>query len=169
MLIVYCLYFDVVQEMILEEYEKVLVDKCKVLEEVKVFERMVEVDKEFEKMQFVFSKKFEEDIFIKLVSWLLFKFMQSEFVFCLSVDFFFVIYVLFMCELNMQGQEKEKVKWENVEKEEKFCKVLFCVDFFFLYVVFFFGMCQLNESFCLVVLRIFLVVFNQFLLFSSKC
>lgn len=36
--------------MILEEYEKVLEEKCKILEVVKVFERKVEVDKVFEKM-----------------------------------------------------------------------------------------------------------------------
>lgn len=74
MLIAHCLYFDVVQEMTLEEYEKVLADKRKALEEAKASERTVEADKEFEKMQLVSSKKLEEDIFIKLVSWLLSKF-----------------------------------------------------------------------------------------------
>lgn len=73
-------------EMTLEEYEKVLADKRKALEEAKASERTVEADKEFEKMQLVSSKKLEEDIFIKL------------------------------------GQEKEKVKRENAEKEEKLRK-----------------------------------------------
>lgn len=73
-------------EMTLEEYEKVLADKRKALEEAKASERTVEADKEFEKMQLVSNKKHEEDIFIKL------------------------------------GQEKEKVKRENAEKEEKLRK-----------------------------------------------
>ena len=55
------------QEMTLEEYEKVLEEKRKALEAEKASERKVEVDKAFEKMQLVDNKKREEDIFIKLV------------------------------------------------------------------------------------------------------
>lgn len=58
----------VLQEMTLEEYEKVLAEKRKALEDAKAAERKVEADKEFEKMQLVDNKKREEDIFIKLVS-----------------------------------------------------------------------------------------------------
>ena len=58
------------QEMTLEEYEKVLDEKRKALEAEKSSERKVEVDKAFEKMQLVDNKRREEDIFIKLVGWL---------------------------------------------------------------------------------------------------
>jgi plasminogen activator inhibitor 1 RNA-binding protein len=57
------------QEMTLEEYEKVLDEKRKALEAEKSSERKVEVDKAFEKMQLVDNKRREEDIFIKLVGW----------------------------------------------------------------------------------------------------
>jgi plasminogen activator inhibitor 1 RNA-binding protein len=73
-------------EMTLEEYEKVLDEKRKALESEKVSERKVEVDKAFEKMQLVSSKKREEDIFIKL------------------------------------GHDKEKMKRDAAEREEKFRK-----------------------------------------------
>ena len=55
------------QEMTLEEYEKLLEEKRKALEAEKVSERKVELDKAFEKMHLVGNKKREEDIFIKLV------------------------------------------------------------------------------------------------------
>ena len=54
--------------MTLEEYEKVLEEKRKALEALKVKERKVDVDKEFESMQLVSKKKDEEEVFIKLVS-----------------------------------------------------------------------------------------------------
>jgi len=53
--------------MTLEEYEKVLEEKRKALEALKVKERKVDLDKEFESMQLV-SKKGEEEVFIKMVS-----------------------------------------------------------------------------------------------------
>lgn len=56
------------QEMTLDEYEKVLEEKRKTLEAAKASERKVEADKAFEKMQLVDNKRREEDIFIKLVS-----------------------------------------------------------------------------------------------------
>lgn len=56
-----------VQEMTLEEYEKVLEEKRKALDAEKNEERKVEADKAFASMQLVDNKKREEDIFIKLV------------------------------------------------------------------------------------------------------
>lgn len=57
------LYF---QEMTLHEYAKVLQEKRKALVSLKIEERKVVVDKDFESMQLVERKK--EDDFIKLVS-----------------------------------------------------------------------------------------------------
>lgn len=55
--------------MTLEEYEKVLEEKRKALLALKAEERKVDVDKEFESMQLVVSKKKNDDeVFIKLVS-----------------------------------------------------------------------------------------------------
>lgn len=56
--------------MTLEEYEKVLEEKRKSLAAEKSAERKVEADKAFESMQLVDNKKREEDIFIKLVGYL---------------------------------------------------------------------------------------------------
>lgn len=56
------------EQMTLEEYEKVLEEKRKALEALKVKERKVDVDKEFESMQLVSKKKDEEEVFIKLGS-----------------------------------------------------------------------------------------------------
>jgi len=53
--------------MTLEEYEKVLEEKRKALLSLKVEERKVNVDKEFESMQLVSKKKNEDEVFIKLV------------------------------------------------------------------------------------------------------
>ncbi|GAB2290093.1 hypothetical protein Dimus_024382 [Dionaea muscipula] len=54
------------KEMTLEEYEKLLEEKRKALQALKTEERKVEVDKEFELMQQLSSKKDDETIFIKL-------------------------------------------------------------------------------------------------------
>ncbi|KAJ7944695.1 plasminogen activator inhibitor 1 RNA-binding protein [Quillaja saponaria] len=56
------------KEMTLEEYEKVLEEKRKALLALKTEERKVDVDKEFETMQPLSSKKGNDDIFIKLGS-----------------------------------------------------------------------------------------------------
>lgn len=55
------------QEMTLEEYEKVLVEKRKALHDLKIEGRKVDV-KEFESMQQLANKKNNDDIFIKLVN-----------------------------------------------------------------------------------------------------
>lgn len=67
-LIIIVVWCGVVQEMTLEEYEKVLEEKRKALDAEKNEERKVEADKAFASMQLVDNKKREEDIFIKLVS-----------------------------------------------------------------------------------------------------
>ena len=54
--------------MTLEEYEKVLEEKRKALLALKSEERKVDLDKDFESMQLLSSKKNEEEIFVKLVS-----------------------------------------------------------------------------------------------------
>lgn len=54
------------QEMTLEEYEKLLEEKRKALLALKTEERKVDV-KEFESMQPLSNKKSNTDIFIKLV------------------------------------------------------------------------------------------------------
>lgn len=54
--------------MTLEEYEKVLEEKRKALVALKSEERKVNLDKEFESMQLLSSKKNDEEIFVKLVS-----------------------------------------------------------------------------------------------------
>ena len=54
------------QEMTLEEYEKVLSEKRKALEALKSKERKVTLDKDFEAMQLV-ERKNEEEVFAKLV------------------------------------------------------------------------------------------------------
>ncbi|XP_059657645.1 RGG repeats nuclear RNA binding protein A-like [Cornus florida] len=56
------------KEMTLEEYEKVLEEKRKALLALKTEERKVNVDKEFESMQLLSSKKSDEEIFVKLGS-----------------------------------------------------------------------------------------------------
>jgi hypothetical protein len=55
------------QEMTLEEYEKVLEEKRKALLGLKPEERKVEVDKELQSMQQLSVKKGADEIFIKLV------------------------------------------------------------------------------------------------------
>ncbi|KAL1834764.1 hypothetical protein ACET3Z_004415 [Daucus carota] len=54
------------EEMTLEEYEKVLEEKRKALLALKSEERKVDLDKDFESMQLLSSKKNEEEIFVKL-------------------------------------------------------------------------------------------------------
>eukprot|EP00262_Sarcandra_glabra_P012401 TRINITY_DN3192_c0_g1_i1.p1 TRINITY_DN3192_c0_g1~~TRINITY_DN3192_c0_g1_i1.p1 ORF type:complete len:370 (-),score=94.60 TRINITY_DN3192_c0_g1_i1:609-1718(-) len=56
------------KEMTLEEYEKVLEEKRKALLAMKAEERKVDLDKEFESMQQLSTKKGSDDIFIKLGS-----------------------------------------------------------------------------------------------------
>ncbi|KAA8522180.1 hypothetical protein F0562_012853 [Nyssa sinensis] len=56
------------KEMTLEEYEKLLEEKRKALLAQKTEERKVDLDKEFESMQLLSSKKDDHDIFIKLGS-----------------------------------------------------------------------------------------------------
>ena len=58
--------FILMQEMTLEEYEKLLEDKRKALMALKTEERKVD-PKEFASMQQLSSKKENNDIFIKLV------------------------------------------------------------------------------------------------------
>ena len=56
-----------IQEMTLEEYEKVLEEKRKALQALKSEERKVD-SKEFASMQQLSSKKGADDVFIKLVN-----------------------------------------------------------------------------------------------------
>ena len=56
-----------VQEMTLEEYEKVLEEKRKALHALKAEERKVEIDKELQSMQQLSVKKDADEVFIKLV------------------------------------------------------------------------------------------------------
>ncbi|GMY29934.1 RGG repeats nuclear RNA binding protein A [Fagus crenata] len=56
------------KEMTLEEYQKVLEEKRKALLALKTEERKVDVDKEFQSMQQLSTKKGNDDIFIKLGS-----------------------------------------------------------------------------------------------------
>ncbi|KAK1372314.1 Hyaluronan/mRNA-binding protein [Heracleum sosnowskyi] len=56
------------KEMTLEEYEKVLEEKRKALLALKSEERKVTLDKDFESMQLLSSKKNEEEFFVKLGS-----------------------------------------------------------------------------------------------------
>jgi hypothetical protein len=58
----------IIQEMTLEEYEKVLEEKRKALLALKAEERKVEVDKELQSMQQLSVKKDADEVFIKLVS-----------------------------------------------------------------------------------------------------
>ena len=58
----------ILQEMTLEEYEKVLEEKRKALLALKAEERKVEVDKELQSMQQLSVKKDADEVFIKLVS-----------------------------------------------------------------------------------------------------
>ncbi|KVH91975.1 Hyaluronan/mRNA-binding protein [Cynara cardunculus var. scolymus] len=57
---------NTVEEMTLEEYEKVLEEKRKALVGLKNEERKVSLDKDLAKMQLLSNKKTEEDIFVKL-------------------------------------------------------------------------------------------------------
>jgi len=58
----------IMQEMTLEEYEKVLEEKRKALLALKTEERKVEIDKELRSMQQLSVKKNADEVFIKLVS-----------------------------------------------------------------------------------------------------
>lgn len=55
--------------MTLEEYEKVLEEKKKALQALKAEERKVEMDKDLKNMHLLSSKKTNDEIFAKLVSW----------------------------------------------------------------------------------------------------
>jgi hypothetical protein len=59
-----------VQEMTLEEYEKVLEEKRKALLALKAEERKVEIDKELQSMQQLSVKKDADEVFIKLVRYI---------------------------------------------------------------------------------------------------
>ena len=63
-----CTRTTILQEMTLEEYEKVLEEKRKALLALKAEERKVEVDKELQSMQQLSVKKDADEVFIKLVS-----------------------------------------------------------------------------------------------------
>lgn len=56
--------------MTLEEYEKILEEKRKAVLALKAEERKVEVDKELQAMQVLSIKKNNDEVFIKLVSYL---------------------------------------------------------------------------------------------------
>ena len=63
-------YLSYFQEMTLEEYEKILMEKRKALDALKAEERKVEVDLAFKSMQLMDKKKDANEVFLKLVSWL---------------------------------------------------------------------------------------------------
>lgn len=56
-----------VQEMTLDEYQKILEEKRKALNATKTEERKVDLDKDLESMQQLSIKKGNDDVFIKLV------------------------------------------------------------------------------------------------------
>lgn len=82
--------------MTLEEYEKVLEEKRKALQALKTEERKVGLDKEFESMQQLSSKKKgSDDIFIKLVKalpseFLLNQVLWKDFVYLLSFSIYYL-------------------------------------------------------------------------------
>jgi plasminogen activator inhibitor 1 RNA-binding protein len=59
---------SIVQEMTLEEFEKIREEKRKALLALKAEERKVEVDKDLQALQPLSSKKGNDEVFIKLVS-----------------------------------------------------------------------------------------------------
>lgn len=88
--------------MTLEEYEKVLEERRKSLQALKIEERKVDLDKDFESMQQLSGKKGNDEIFIKLVMLLMLhvssvlkyaegKFCQSshQCFRCFMISFFF--------------------------------------------------------------------------------
>ena len=64
-----CTNISIVQEMTLEEFEKIREEQRKALLALKTEERKVEVDKELQSMQQLSVKKDAEEVFIKLVSY----------------------------------------------------------------------------------------------------
>jgi len=60
------------QEMTLEEFEKIREEKRKALLALKAEERKVEVDKDLQSLQPLSNKKENDEVFIKLVSFLVF-------------------------------------------------------------------------------------------------
>lgn len=83
--------------MTLEEYEKVLEEKRKALQALKTEERKVGLDKEFESMQQLSSKKKgSDDIFIKLVKALPSYFSSVKFYGKTSCVFVIVLNLLFI-------------------------------------------------------------------------
>lgn len=125
------------QELTLDEYEKILEEKRKALSSSKAEERKVLADKAFESMQLV-EKRNDEDVFIKLVrlcavkTRVLFNVHQ----FCnINVHQFCnientILRGLILRDFCFQGSEKERKKKERekekefLEKEEKARKVL---------------------------------------------
>lgn len=111
------------QEMTLDEYEKVLSEKRKALESTKNEERKVVRDRDFESMQLVDRKK-DVGIFIKLVMlkfqtyidiFLIQNLIVVQLKYCRSHAYYFNF---------IQNSEKDKLKKkENIDKEEKARKV----------------------------------------------
>jgi hypothetical protein len=62
--------YSIMQEMTLEEYEKVLMEKRKALDALKATERKVEIDMAFNSMRMVDKKNDGNEVFLKLVSFL---------------------------------------------------------------------------------------------------
>ena len=79
-----------IQEMTLEEYEKVLEEKRKALLALKTEERKVAVDKELASMQQLSSKKDNNDIFVKLV-----KSVDSTWIFLFINSQLYLLWVTF--------------------------------------------------------------------------
>ena len=66
-LISVCTNISIVQEMTLEEFEKIREESRKALLAMKTEERKVEVDKDLQSLQPLSTKKANDEIFIKLV------------------------------------------------------------------------------------------------------
>lgn len=66
------------QEMTLEEYEKIREEKRKALLALKAEERKVEVDKDLQSLQPLSNKKENDEVFIKLVCFLVFNVLINK-------------------------------------------------------------------------------------------
>lgn len=62
-----CTNISIVQEMTLEEFEKIREEQRKALLALKTEERKVEVDKDLQSLQPLSTKKANDEVFIKLV------------------------------------------------------------------------------------------------------
>ena len=71
-------YYSIIQEMTLEEFEKIREEKRKALLALKAEERKVEVDKDLQSLQPLSNKKDNDEIFIKLVSFTTFDILVPE-------------------------------------------------------------------------------------------